>query len=559
MSTKIDYSAIKQKYLTKAKELRNYNAPIDGLETQLHASSNENTLFCIEDDNYSIYRFILDEYARLSYEMLREVISKLIAAYHFKSLAVVSNEPILSLVSLENSKRILYYFKKYGLPTKIDKMYIRSIGIQHGVVEVKFVSLVRKEAKTYSFDHFYDDYEMSLNEFFCHFFDNEEYLAFEKMEKQISETAKMYIGHTVVKTLSPYALYSFKRYVDSFIHGQEFASIIADSNAKRNIDKVSADKINEQFFKNSHYFALIGKTSFSQSLITAEWMYYSLLEAENVDLTIIALGFFKAFEQMLCEYIILHSGEDKKIRRLFLPQLNNKPEKIYLNDWSIRKKYINTMIDSLITFIEDYTELFDDALSDDAKEYIISAFYTIKAQRNGYIHRDNIVDKKIVNEAREATYIALYYLLGAFKYRDDDKVAFSIPLSDRPDYYRLREYMNYHAHKIYYIGHVDSLDYAAGALKDDGVFYDKYGDAHYTESYVYAILSVGLSKTVININDVANVQKERRVIDFSDDGLLVMEGEMHPVESGMEFSGPLRTLYKNGKFLANERMIVEGF
>lgn len=562
MSTKIDYASIEQKYLSKVKKLRKRNAQPDGLDLINEAAKPENAFFDITDEHYTNYRFMLDELEKITSELLQEIISNLIKEYQVTDLYIVSNEPILSLVSIENNKRILYYFKRYGMPTKIDRFFIKEIGRQCSTVGFKLVSLVRKDAGSYSFDHFFENYDLSMKDFFLLFFNNDEYLAFEEMEKKLTKTAKAHIGYSMVKNLSPYALYSFKRYVNSYIHSKDFASIIAESNVKGNIDSVSVAKINKQFFEEGNYAALIGKTQFAQSLITAEWMYYSLLDANSVDLTVIALGFFKAFEQMLCKYILLHSGEDRLIRRLSLPQLKKKPLKIYLNDSSIRNNHINTMIDSLIEFIKDNKDLFIDEITDDeSKDSIISAFYDIKSLRNGYVHSDNITDKQIVEDARKATYIAIYYLLGSFKYRTSDKAVFSIPLNPKPEFERLREYMFYHAHSIYYIGYNGEIEFTAGALRDDGISYDEFGDAHYTECYINTFLSIGQNKEIITLLDFAEkkVEIEWHKLDFANPNLLVMEGEMRPVETGIEFSGPWRVLYQDGKFIPDEILKVTDF
>ncbi len=564
MSTKIDYLTIEQKYLNKVQELRNSYAPVDGLEIQHDALSSENTLFCITEERYKKYRNMLDEFERISSRMLQEIISALLKEYNKLNVIAVNEVPIYALIFVENGINKLFYFKKYGILSQFDRLIIRSLSesmaIKRMVLnEIHYVSMVKRNAASYDFNHSYDNCEMTIKEFFHMFFDDKEYIAFERMEKHFSETAKMYIGHTVVKTLSPYALYSFKRYIDSYIHGQEFASIIDESNAKGNIDKASADKINKQFFENSHYSALVGETSFSQSLITAEWMYYSLNEAVNIDLTIIALGFFKAFEQVLLNYTLLHCGENRKIKKLFPTGKDDRL--IDLTDENVQRNQINTMIDSLIKFYINNKDLFCDEINGKAKNYIISVFEKIKFLRNGYLHRDNIEDKKIIDEARQTTYLALYYLLGSYRFRDDDKVSFSIPLNSKLDYLRLHEHMSFYAHRVYYIGVDGKPEFAAGALKDTGVTYDKYGNANYSKSFINVFLTVGIEKTVIPLNDFKQnkISTEWRELDFTESNLIVMEGEMRPTESGVEFTGPLRTLYKNGKYMANERMVVEDF
>ncbi len=560
MKKRMDYEGIMKKYINEVKKLRMDSAPHNGTKSQNEAAHPNNQLFYLTDQRYDNYRFILKETEKIFPDMLKEVIKNLIKYYQVPVEKIAAHTPILSLITMEDNKKILYQFKRYGMPTQTDMSFVQSISLQEGISKIKYVSLVRGNANTYNFSRD-DNYDMSLKEFFVLFFNEEEYFAFEEMEKEFTKLAKDCISHTVVKTLSPYAMYSFKRDIVSYIKSKQFNKIINDSITKGNIDRASSKKIHLQFFSKNHYAAIIGDTLFAESFITAEWMYDSLLDANSIDLTVIALGFFKALEQIMYEYIILHSGEDRKIKRIYTPELKGKPEKIFLNNTSITKKQINTMMDSLIAFFEDNKDLFIDDISDKCKEHIISALYEVKNLRNGSFHKNNIEDKKIVEKARTDTYIAIYYILAALKFRDSDKIAFSISLSPTPDIDKLRDYLNYNVHKIYYIGYNGQLEYAAFANSNKGVTYDIKGNAHYTDCFFNAFLSIGLKRSIVPIEDFVKnkIITEERKVDITESDLFIMEGEFKPVKKGMEFSGPLKKIFESGKFLIEESVETEDY
>lgn len=54
------------------------------------------------------------------------------------------------------------------------------------------------------------------------------------------------------------------------------------------------------------YQVMLGDHHFSESLITAEWLYDSMKKAQAIDLTVIGMGYFKAVERVLFELICLH-------------------------------------------------------------------------------------------------------------------------------------------------------------------------------------------------------------------------------------------------------------
>ena len=562
MTATINYTALKQKYLNKIIALRNYNAPLYGMDAQLKAASAENAVFDISDKGYQDYRFLLSKVNRCCSELLAEVIQLLIKKRGMASDVLVLGEPpFLSVIVKKNEQCTLYFFKKYGLPTIEDQYHCSRISQNYKVSRVKYVSLVRSNAASYAFDHSHDSIELSLKDFFLTLFDEDEYLLFQTMEQEFTATAKAYLGHSVIKTLTPNALYSFKRYLTSYFNSSEFASLVESSNTIAGIEQTCSNSISRQFITNRCYSALIGQSLFAESLITAEWMYYSLFNADSVDLTIIALGYFKALEQILFEYIKLHSGEDRRIKRIRAKELENKPSKIWLNDSSIRKNQINTMLDSLITFFEDNKDLFNSELNEKDIDYIISTLEKVKLLRNGFFHKDNIEDSVIVKEVRNSTYLALYYMLGSLKFRESDKIAFSIPLKPKSEVEKLRDYMSYYAHKVYYIGYNGKPEYAAVALQAEDVTYDKYGNAVFSEFSINAILSVGVRKASITTEDVRNkrIEQERRKIDLCNPNLLVMEGEQYPDESGLVFTGPIKTIYENGRFLLGEVLVVDDF
>ena len=126
--------------------------------------------FEIANDRYYNYQFLLEEINKISTELLTEVMTTLITAYKITSLKIIKDAPILSLILFDKDEITLFYFKRFGRLKPKDNAFVRMILSKQQISQIKFVSLVRKNAAAYSFNHAYDNIALSLHDFFLKFF-----------------------------------------------------------------------------------------------------------------------------------------------------------------------------------------------------------------------------------------------------------------------------------------------------------------------------------------------------------------------------------------------------
>lgn len=553
MDNNKSFVEMSEKYFNLVRNLRDVHSQDKGyLKTE--ASSINSALLDFSNDRFKSYEWLLHETEKIAYKFMAEAIEVLFSTSSDVRVEILQNTPILAIVVLGKESKTLYYFKKYGFPSEYDQIIVKSLCVKNQISSYKLVSLVKSNAATYSFDHKFDGIDISISEFLKLYFTNECIDNFFNLIEEFTDRAKKYIGHSVIKILEPNSLFYFKRFIKSFLRSSQYRNVIDESNREGGLDESTIEIIEEQFFSNEYYKAIIGESLFAESLITAEWMYDSISHANNLDLTIVALGYFKALEQFLFEYIKLHKGEDRKIKRIYIPALQGKPDKIYLNDSSIRKCWINTMMDSLVTFIEDYPDLFISGIPDKSREYVLSKLIEVKKLRNGYFHKDNISDREIVDKAREATYVVFYYLLGALRFSESDKQVLSIPTKANDDFELICEYINYHTNNLYYVTAAGNETYVSVGQPDLGISYDKHGTPCYSGAYVNKLVGLDISKFVLPIEKLnkSHIVTAQIQLDLADPTLEISEGIMIPVENGMSFSGPQRVIYSKEKFLVKD-------
>lgn len=149
-------------------------------------------------------------------------------------------------------------------------------------------------------------------------------------------------------------------------------------------------------------------------------------KAQAIDLSVVALGYFKTVEQLLFEVIkLFHSGSELS------------EDDFTLGLIATYYKRFNPYGDSIYPFTKSYI-----------KEYV---FY-YKDLRNGYSHKHNITDKDKIDEIRNATYDLIFLILGSHKFNDEklSKLGY-VEREYENDFYYLCEYMNYHAGDVFYV------------------------------------------------------------------------------------------------------------
>ena len=320
----------------------------------------------------------------------------------------------------------------------------------------------------------------SIKWFFETLFGKEEYQRFLAALTQYKEEANKHIGFICVKSLTPYSLINFRRIVEqqvrSFPYDQLMQRPISCWDKEYHLGNEELSILKSQFMIKKYYEILVADNDFSESLITAEWLYDSMKKAEAIDLTAVAMGYFKAVEQLLFAIICLYKNEGLLIKKDFSRQ--DLPSSTELCDKYIDEKAIDTSIGSMAVFIKDNLGLFRKDLRWPTKYYIRESVFKYKDLRNDHLHKDNIHSWDKINEIRNESYLLLFLLIGSYSFSNDSFTRLGMKEdSIFDDYYYLCEYLNYHSGWIFFTVH-NNMENIFIACSD---LYSKVVDGKYIE------------------------------------------------------------------------------
>lgn len=556
----------------------------------------ENYLFDFYGQEYDEYHFIINSCKDIIYEELIKLIIKLLENNKTVMFEVGKICNYYSIIIIENNNRTLYVFSEFGIRyLSLEPIIIKKKA--EGYIDIddyKFIIYDNDYAYSAAFNHNEDEKDpsrgtnmYSLKYFFEKYFGEEEYETFKAYETKLTEKAKTYLGMSVIEYLTPNMVDSFKMKVKENICNFSYEKIIMFDYIKYGrIDKKHINCIDKHFWNERMFEAVLSDNDFAKSFITAEWLYSSLNtshninqdKTSNIDLTSIALGYFKCIEQMLT-FIITKFHKDEKKRRYIktsdklnddYPDLSRCPDKIKritsniiyieINDHSIEHKYLDTTLGSLKYYFYEKKNntnidlLLPELAADDTTYIFIgNVLNHDSGLRNGYIHKDNLYSWSKINQIRINTYILIYLFLGAYKYSDEQKKILGI--KKKNNFVQLFNYVVYHGQEIFYI------DFGDGKIKtcQAHVQYNKSGEIVKNKIFLKINESIPNYKNVMDVKDKEIINK----YSFKDiqstpyteadlSGALVYTGKTTPVAAGLEFSGPLEKIYENGVFLKKE-------
>lgn len=557
-----NYNDISQKTYNKIKQLR--KPQIDGKDSLQLTEAINQKYFDIGGDDYSTYNFIITQTKQYTMEMFRDIMFALFKEHEIsnKPIKVMKDDSIVAFVINDADVPTLFLFKEFGMNHRLRNEQLRKCLISQKIKDYKYISLVDRAAYCEQFNHNDDESDPSrgtdvypLRYFFERFFNMEEYVAFVEFEKNFIEKVDEYLGFRVVKTLTPNASFGFKKVVESSIYKFPFSTYLSEANVENGISDDQLAIINQQFFDGGYYKAMISNRDFANSFITSEWLYDNMKMVGNIDYTSVAMGYFKAIEQLLFDLIILHQGEGRNIHKLQSKQNKSLPNYIELNDENIKNNRIDRMLNSMIGFLsfEKNSDLFRTEISEATQKAILNELANIKELRNGYFHKDILSEWSVVEEARKDIYLVFYLILGSYSYSVSDKASLSIPeKKEKSDYQKLCEYINYHQNVIYYFGDDEKLDSMGVGQYDNNTMVDEYGDAIYSGAYFCIYVNFSFTNTMILLSDVSTIKKE--LVKYESDNMpaRIYVGEIAPCAEGMKLSGPERLVFKDGVFVLNE-------
>ncbi len=318
--------------------------------------------------------------------------------------------------------------------------------------------------------------EYTLKDFFEEYFGIEEYKRFDTAAADYVSKMNDLLGYVTLKTLVPGALSSFQMQVEKAIVSYPYENLKSINQIWKNntytLCESEFSKLRKRFFEDKWYYLLLGTKDFSESIITAEWLYDSMKEAQAIDLTVIGLGYCKAVEQLLYRLINLRASNCIK------PEAN-----------------LGNMAHAVMNNINASTKsnsgnqcFFRSDLDSSTMEYVSQTIFAYKNVRNNHFHRDNIRNVGTIDMIRDKTYQLLFLLLCTFDISNKDLRKLGMPQFIQTDFEKLCEYVNFHRGEQFTIdfGEGEQIwraktdEYIAfganGRLQYSGVYFSKGGE-----------------------------------------------------------------------------------
>ena len=208
--------------------------------------------------------------------------------------------------------RTLYVFKE----VEHDSLFVakdsylkqKELVSQIGIDDIKLIYLVKDYAYLQIINHNEDETDpgrghniYSLKWFISQHFGSDTWNTFEKENDAFLKGVREYIGYYCIKALTPRANVDFKKVVENILLTFPYRKLLPETlPSKFPAEMKEVDyRIIESRFKKSLYTVMLSNSDYAESLITAEWLYSSMKTAKAIDLTTIAISYFKAVEQLL--------------------------------------------------------------------------------------------------------------------------------------------------------------------------------------------------------------------------------------------------------------------
>lgn len=468
------------------------------------------------------------------------------------------DKKILAFSRKDVKKNVLYIFKEFGIDKRVPDKLLASL-MQAAKLEMYcYISYVESKAFSEILNHNNNEKDptrgtgiYSLKHFFIEFFSQDEYAIFKSYTEKFEKTVNEYFGFVLLRTLKPNALLNFKK---------QFFNELQTINVSRisELSRISASQrtiIEKHFFDERNCDLILGKSDFAQSYMTAEWLYSSLPNAGRIDLTAIAMGYFKSIEQLLFRFISLHTLEkDGHSRKVYVT--GRGPEEITnaLIADSETTRYIT--LGGLTGFFGKYypdtgrrirrnQDLLADGIDSNTHDFIIDILCNVSVLRNGYFHKDNLEDWEEVKKARTTTQLIFYLILGAYALTEDEKEELGIiRRNEKSEFSKLCSYINkmYFDTKILEIPIIyksqdsDPYEFVLPYF-DDSIEYDEYGEALFSGLYFKQFGKNGR---------VFKLTQESVPTELWEGTLVISES----VPITIRPSGPVKRIFQNGLYVA---------
>jgi hypothetical protein len=549
------YQAHFEKLFEQIKPLRDsYYSPYDFNQHY------NNRLVKLKDTNTINYDYIFAETQKRIYDSVQELIMQLLTKYNIEFKVIPkdimsyfildsaktisqSNNKVLfdsnkysnlfSLLIYKNNNTILYLFKDYGIPDEVINNLKAKLIETTNINDFKYIIYVDDYAYSCVLNHNQDENDpsrgtnlYSMQYFFETYFSIQEYQLFKKNLDCIVDKIKEYLSFSIIKKLSKNALTDFKKVVIHNLKNFPYSDFVTKHNPSLSSSQIQY--LNDTFFNDERYLALVGKSSFSESFITAEWLLNSLDKAAGIDLTTVAIGYFKSIEQLLWHYILLYKNRHDKNGKAITIHKKNSRNYIELSDENIQKDIIDNSLGSIKSFFNFHKNIiFCPSIDLKTRNYVLAEIDSIKDIRNEYLHKNNITEWSTIETARKISFLIFYLVSTTFMYQDFHKEMLSPHFNDK---FRLLDFIHSHVHYLYFIDD-DPIPWIAEVKIID---YDKNGVAIFSD----IILKV--------VGDKEHKQPQYIIKDVLPKQIFTVP--LIPTKKGINLFEPKYLIFKDGKF-----------
>lgn len=445
----IDYNKIENALMNEIRNIRHdYYSVNDGISSTVTEAMNS-VILDFHDKNHECYEFTLSEVNKKICVMLERIIMTLFAQQEIQAsvsatvktadglqtkrlmefFEIYKVQPLFLIVKIENGEPVLYWFKKYGIDKVLPDKVMNAVISQIGINQFRYVTLVEKGAYTEVINYIENDEKdkgtnrYSFKGFFEENFGMAEYARFKDFESRLTLKIKECLGFLIVKSLTPNALFSFKKEIEKEVKKYDYTKSLSCSK----LTDLQIDSIKNQYFDKKYYKVLVSEgdfnsrfeiegCQFAESFLTAEWLYQSIGNVGKIDLTAIAMGYFKAIEEVLFVFIAAHVDEHKWIDTYDRPDdwknipFKDRKWQTLVTGMNLKRKKRYIMMERMINFLSDYNDLFDNT---NARDYLIERLRDAQQLRNGYFHKDNLSEMEKVEKARDDAYVIFFVLFGS--------------------------------------------------------------------------------------------------------------------------------------------------
>lgn len=518
--------------------------------------------------NDNSYRYVMELVEDINIENIENTIVNLLDAFDIKytklnipwinvRVSQKTNNPIF--MDREDKKHVfliiyrdtLFIFKKYGLLHYLKHDVMNDIKRKYNLKNHKYISLI--EGKSYSdiLNHTDDVNDesrgtncFSLEHFFNSVFGKEEYCLFKEYFEKYSGLVKEYFGIAVVKTLHPNTLFSYKDDLRNELKKFDYRKY-ENRFSKHHISDDQFEMLYQQFIDNKYYEILIGNSEFSRCFITSDWLYSSFGNlAGSIDLTAISMGYYKALEQFMFEMISMYTVDkgypDRKITfpKRLLP----------LTDDLIRDDKESFTFGPMAKFLTSSfnKDIIRNGIEEETILFGYDVINSIKEQRNGFFHKDNITDWEKIENDRILAFTAFFILLSIFNFSPTSTL---MPSNDsKNDYESICEHFDNLARNfdqleipIIYINTNERYDFYF-VDQDENRKFAEDGSISYSSVYIHQLKEKGTLKMRISSNEMKKLTIYQ--------GRLIVSKDI-PIS--IKPTGPEKIVVKEGKFVFSEK------